>query len=600
MRKIFSSKYNNFFNGGLLLVIFTFLWARPLNSPSFPYIAGDGLGYYAYLPAKFIHHDAELNYKWFNKVYNANYIYSTFENPEDNLLVEYHGRRINKYYQGLSYIWMPFFFAGHLLARLTGFPADGFSAPYQFMIGLASLVFLLLGLILLRLLLLRLFKVQWIAVLVPFLIFYGTPLYVYAIFCNTLSHAYSFTFTTGFLYFSLRFFRDPGRKTLMLLMASLMLVITVCIRPLNGLSFFLCLAFVPPDFFTHRIVLERIRLLYILPMALTIGALVYQARLTYLQTGSVLAYTYSGEKFDFAHNRFLDAIASYYLGMLQFMPLLILGLLGLLLVFRRNGWFMLLFFLGIVFLYSSWWYWPIVRRALIDFYAVPAIGLAALLNGWKNKLTKSSVILICCLSAVFFQFKSWQMSAGILDEFLTYRELYWRHFFRISKAYTFSVPPSSILATDQAEQTFETGSFITTEGHPGKALLLDHDNYICTVLNAPFPALFNRPERRKVRLSFDLNTSDEKGQVHAFIDFRNDRDSTLFQAPFYLSDDHLHADTWDHMEFGYDLQDRDLFNAQKVSRLDVTFWNVEGRRNVRIDNVKLEYMLTDESFDTTK
>src|SRR5690349_17151744 len=119
------------FAGFLVSVLCTFLAIRPLNAPWAPFIAGDGLSYYSFLPAEFIYGDHNHEYKWFKKAHNDNYVYSAFPDPDDNLLVEYKGRKINKTYPGMSFLWMPFFFMGHGVALLTDYPDDGFSAPYQ-------------------------------------------------------------------------------------------------------------------------------------------------------------------------------------------------------------------------------------------------------------------------------------------------------------------------------------------------------------------------------------------------------------------------------------------------------------------------------------
>src|SRR6478735_11831764 len=118
LRSWFSDKYNKLFVVLLFSIVVAFFALRPLNSPWHPFIAGDGLGYYSYLPAKWIQGDPNLDFKWFNRIYLDNYVYSAFELPEDNLLVKYHGKKINKYYPGLSYIWFPFFISVHILAKI--------------------------------------------------------------------------------------------------------------------------------------------------------------------------------------------------------------------------------------------------------------------------------------------------------------------------------------------------------------------------------------------------------------------------------------------------------------------------------------------------
>src|SRR6476661_3867483 len=93
----FKNKHNKWYAAFLVSILVMFLYFRPLNSPWHKFIAGDGLGYYSYLPATFIYHDSNYEFKWFNKVHDNNYVYSAFPYPDQNLLVQYQGRKINNY-----------------------------------------------------------------------------------------------------------------------------------------------------------------------------------------------------------------------------------------------------------------------------------------------------------------------------------------------------------------------------------------------------------------------------------------------------------------------------------------------------------------------
>jgi len=605
MRSLFRNKYNNLFYSGLLMVCVVFLYVRPLNSPWHPFIAGDGLGYYAYLPAKFIHNDPNLDFKWFNRVYNENYVYSTFENPEDNLLVAYKDKRINKYYQGLSYIWMPFFIVAHVVAKVFHFTPDGFSKPYQYFIGLASLFYLLAGLYFLRRLLLRLFKSQWVAIVVPFLFFYGTHLFTYAVFANTLSHAYSFTFCVGFLYYTVRFFQEPGKKTQSLILALLFLIISACIRPLNVLIVLTIPAFMPLSFIKNRIVLEKLRLSHYIFILLGLGAIAYQLWLTHIQTGSFFAYTYTDEKFNFLDARFIDALFSYHMGLFVYVPLILLSVFGVFFVNKRLAVLLGLFFLGMVFVYSSWWYWPICKRALIDFYAIPAILLAGLLASISKRSLRFIFLSISLLCIIFFQFKAYQISNGILDEYITYKEVFWKNFFATEKMHQFLVPPKSILEKETHKEGFEQGAFVgnrtNSKSSEGKwSLLLDSTNYICTVSELPFPETFTKPGPKKIKFSFEMYAEPGVNMVHAFLDFLDNEGKSILQIPFYINDDYIHPMRWELKEFGYEIVGDDVLNAQTVAKMRFTIWNVEAKKKVFIDAATVDFILTDRYFETLK
>jgi hypothetical protein len=593
------------FSAGLFLVVLTFLFVRPLNSPWHPFIAGDGLGYYSYLPAKFIHNDPQLDFKWFNRVHNANYAYSTFDNPEDNLLVQYQNKRINKYYQGLSFIWMPFFIAGHVCAKLLHYPPDGFSRPYQIWMGIASVFYLLVGLILLRLLLLRIFRQQWIASSVPLLIFFGTHLFTYAIFANTLSHAYSFTFVTGFLYYSVCFFQEPNSKTKHFLIALLFLVISACIRPLTILILLALPAFVPAGFSVRKLVLERPRFIHILILFTLLAAVCWQLWLTHIQTGSFLAYTYTDEKFNFADARFWDALFSYHLGLFVYVPLIFLSLFGVFFMRWKMATPLILFFFAMIFLYSAWWYWPITKRAIIDFYVVPAIFLGALFSKMSRPSLKIGVIATSVLYVFYFQFKALQVRNGILDEFLTYKELFWRNFLRTEKANIFPVPPKSIIAEELHAQNFESTDtklhLSSTQHFEGSSsLLLDSANYISSTSSFAYPKLFSESGVRKIRLNFELYAEPGLQQVHAFLKFLRRDSSELLVVPFYVNEDFIFANRWDHKEFGYELVDTKQLNADSVARIEVMFWNVYPKKKAYIDHVETDFILCNRYFETVK
>ncbi|MDI1354288.1 MAG: hypothetical protein PSX36_05200 [bacterium] len=600
-----TSKYDSLFFALLLSVLVVFFYVRPPKSAWHPFIAGDGLGYYAYLPAKFIHNDPQLDFKWFNRVYNANYVYSSFPNPEDNLLVQYGGKKINKYYQGLAYIWMPFFIMGHIYAKLFHYTPDGFSLPYQLAMGLASLFYLLIGLFFLRKLLLRLFHHGFAAAVVPFLIFYGTHLYTYAIFANTLSHAYSFTFCVLFLYAVVLFFQEDANRLRNLLLVFLFLCISVCIRPLNGVVVFTIPAFIPQGFFKKQIHFGKFKFVHALILVMAFGSLCYQLWLTHIQTGSFFAYTYTDEHFDFLNPKFLAALFSYHMGLFVYVPLMFIALVGSRFLQRKMALVLGTFFLFMLFVYSSWWYWPIVKRAMIDFYAVPAIFLGALISHKKGRQQSILLTAVLLLSLVYFQFKNYQVRSGILDEYTTYREVFWKKFFSTTKTKQFLVPPKSILKSSQFSEGFESPDFLGKRTdyvkRTGKAvLLLDSANFICTVAEHSFPAIFKEKGGKKIRFSFAAKAEKGMNMMHVFFQFVDHHKKVILELPFYTGAEYFTYNGWEEKEFGYDISDSFTLNANTVASIRFIIWNVEAKKKLYIDDVKVEFLLTDLSYETLK
>jgi hypothetical protein len=601
---MFKDRHRSTFCFFLASVIVVFFSTRPLQSPWHPFIAGDGLGYYSYLPAKFIYNDVKYNFKWFNRAHDANYAYSTFKNPEDNLLVKYGDKRINKYYQGLSYIWLPFFAGAHLVATMCGYPADGFSAPYQAGIAFASMFYLLLGLIFLRKLILKLSGSELAAVCVPIAIFYGTHLFTYALSANSLSHSYSFTFVTLFLYCVVTLFESSNRARYFFL-SFLCLVISVCIRPLNGLVILLVPFFVPPRFFSRSMQKVRITGPDVLIILVALGALYHQLSITHTQTGSFFAYTYTDEKFNFGQPRFFDTLFSYHIGLFVYVPLIMLSLFGIPFLSKAQRIGLPLFFFGIIFLYSCWWYWPITTRAVIDFYAIPAIFLGALISRYAPTRYCAALLLAVTLTVIYFQFKSMQVRRGILHEYSTYREVFWRNFFRFHKASIYPISPSTILNKKEFVQDFETGNFAgnlaTGIKHGGAyALLLDSAHYISKIAECPFPSIFNGTGYPKVRFSFWAYFDAGVNALHVFIQFKDKDDRVVFESPFYLNKEDIYPGEWDLKEFGCEANASDGLNAKSVDKIVFTIWNVEGRKNVYIDDAKVELIVADRSFETIR
>jgi hypothetical protein len=587
-------------------VLMVFIYTRPLNSSWHPFIAGDGLGYYSYLPAKYIYNDKAYTFKWFNAVHDSNYVYSTFPNPEDNLLVKYGNKRINKYYQGLSYIWLPFFAAAHVCAKLFHWPADGYSLPYQLAIGFASLFYLILGLIFLRKLLLKIFNDQLASVLIPFCIFYGTYLFPYAISANSLSHAYSFTFITLFLYFMVSFFKDDENKRLRnFLLCFLCLSVAVCIRPLTGLIIFVTPAFIPLGFFKRGSVFGKFKWPDALVILLAIGVLYHSASITRIQTGSFFAYTYTNEKFNFSNAKFFDALFSYHIGLFVYVPLVFLSLSGIPFLPLRKRIMLPLFFFFIVFLYSAWWYWPIVKRAVIDFYPLPAIMLGALITRYSSSVKGRAIFVSLALLCIgYFQLKNMQTRKGILDENATYGEVFWRNFFRTEKVNIYLVPPATIIKQTDFLHDYENETNANKsdrKAYSGKySLLLDSVNYMAKLAEHPFPDIFNEPGFKKIRLSFQSYFTAGIKTVHVFIKFFDKENKEKKEVVMYLSEDDIPKGKWDYKEFGYELVDKDSLNPNTVNKISFLVWNVEAKKNMYIDDVKIEFMLTDRSFETIK
>ena len=119
------------------------------------------------------------------------------------------GRYLIKYPMGTAVLMFPFFLLGHLLAPLVGSSPDGFSLVYQFAVGIASVFYMLAGLVLLFKILIRYFSPKVVAATLLSL-FLGTNLLAYAAVELSLSHIYTFFLICLLLFLVPRWYADPS------------------------------------------------------------------------------------------------------------------------------------------------------------------------------------------------------------------------------------------------------------------------------------------------------------------------------------------------------------------------------------------------------
>ncbi|RYD59118.1 MAG: hypothetical protein EOP56_02495 [Sphingobacteriales bacterium] len=147
----------------------------------------DCLGYYMYLPGIFIYNDI-TTYKWMSEI-EQKYRMQGGDFYQGSL--QPNGNYAGKYLCGIAIMQAPFFLAAHALAEPLGYPADGFSPPYQWSVAFAAIVWAMLGLFVLRRFLLIYYDDVSIAISL-LLLCLATNLIQYAAVDSGLSHAYIF------------------------------------------------------------------------------------------------------------------------------------------------------------------------------------------------------------------------------------------------------------------------------------------------------------------------------------------------------------------------------------------------------------------------
>ena len=165
-------------------------------------VKSDAVSYYAYLPAFFIYHDISFQF--------------TMELPENFEGVIWthtspNGKETLKMTMGVAILLVPFFLIAHLLAFLTPFPSDGYSAIYQFFILIGAVFYLLTGLLFLRKVLRRFFEDRVVAITLAMVVM-ATNLYYYTVAEPGISHIFSFFLLNGFLLYLLKWNDQPEWK----------------------------------------------------------------------------------------------------------------------------------------------------------------------------------------------------------------------------------------------------------------------------------------------------------------------------------------------------------------------------------------------------
>lgn len=346
----------------------------------------DAQGYYAYLPAIFIHQDLQFHF-----VEEVNSTYYT-EDKRAAYVVETPNGNVNKYFAGTAVLQSPFFLLGMAGAAVSGYPVDGYSLPFQLSLALGAMVYLTLGLKMLASLLLGLRFRTLPTLLTVLTVLFGTNLLYYSIYEPGMSHVYSFFTVSGFLLAVHRWHRTDAPTAL--LGAGTFLGLTILIRPTNAMILLAAPVMTNGSFGLLRSVesiftRQRTRKLLV-AVAAGLAVVMLQPLIYRLQTGNWFVWSYQGEGFDLSSPALANVLFSFRKGLFVYCPLLILAVAGIFSGMGKKqahfGW--LLFALGaITWVISSWWMWyyggSFGHRTFIEFYPLFGIGLAYVFQyGW--------------------------------------------------------------------------------------------------------------------------------------------------------------------------------------------------------------------------
>ena len=397
-------------------------------------LGADAKGYYAYLPAVFVYQD--LNFGFFDEIEKEKYF-------NENGLYEYRythdGHLINKYYSGTAIAQLPFFLASHLLSESLGFEADGYSKPYIISLTIGSLIYLFIGLLYLSSLL-KLFEIKkWNNAFVLIAFTFGSNLFCYSVIDIGMSHIYSFTLISFFLYHVKLYFTTFKGKHIYLIALALGLI--VLIRPVNVLIVF-SIPFLAGSKIQLRegftLLIRKYKFTTIVSIILGLSIVSIQFIIYKISTGSFFVYSYGGEGFNFLSPHMIDILFSYRKGLFLYTPIFLVSLIGIYFMYQKSKFqtiALIVFLIFLVYILSSWWNWwyggSFSSRVFVDFIPFFAILLGTALFSVNSTTPRIALISLLTIVIALCQIQMFQYRYYFIHYENMDMEKYWDVFLRI-------------------------------------------------------------------------------------------------------------------------------------------------------------------------
>jgi hypothetical protein len=513
-------------------------------------IQSDGYGYYGYLPCIFILH--HFDYRQIISNEESIWHESKMHYPQPPFIID--GKtQFDKCYVGVAVLLTPFFLLAYFLSLLLHQDMmGGYSIFFQESVSIASLFYMMLGLVFMRKLL-KEYQVSELVIGFTLLVtVFGTNLFYYTTMEQSMSHQYSFGVMGMFLFHSRKSLTDLKLKYFIWMAVALALL--ALIRPTNVICIliipFLAAGYEPlKSFFVKIFNPKNLAILF----CITVTIYSIQNIVWYFETDSLFVWSYVGEGFNFAHPHFIDILFSYRKGLFVYTPLILVSLLGgLVYLYQQNKfsfWAFLLFFLVVTYILSSWgcWYFggSYGLRAYIDFFPIFMLGFAFFLNSSRSILLKIIFITAALLSTALNLLQTYQYTHWILPYDETDKNLYWRIFLKTDATKIPGLvpfPDSTVLSFypqlhysngfESIEPLWHNNNNITAStAHSGKfSAFVCHDSSYTAALFLPVDSL---PKERNINVFVTAwaKMNDRKGDPAIVVSVETkDRKSYFWQS----------------------------------------------------------------------
>ncbi len=597
-----------------LLIVASMLYYPKWNqTQSEATISWDVSGYYLYLPGAMIYKDWK-QLKWWDAI-DAKYhpgpgMGQTFKHPSGNWVM--------KYPMGQALQFLPWFTVAHLLAAPLGYPADGYSLPYQTAISWGSLLIALLGLWFFRKILKEYFPDNVVAAVLICLVF-GSNYLEYAGITGAMPHNWLFTLYSILIYSSIRFYQRPT-----LLNAALIGILVgwaTITRPTEIISVIIPLfwGINSLDSLKKRMAFFREQYLKVTLAVICTGAMIF-LQLAYWKyaTGEWIVYSYQDQSFTWFAPHIEDVLLSARAGWLVYSPIMIFAVIGLFMLRKRlPALFPTIFIFCILALYITsawdiWWYGgSLGQRAMVQAYPLWAFGLGAFIQ-WSFSLVRSSMDSTNSMGR--FLRSATAYSLLLLITGCIYLNLWWSHqahrggLFvseQMTSAYILKVVGRMNVDRDCLKLLDTKEEFNGTERHNIREIFFQNfeaDTTGITTLDAPISGAKSLIINGEKQFSpaFDLPIrSGEKGWIRASCIFQCTPKEwdwwsmtqfvVRFQQNGKIVKDQMirlqrHVDGNEQRLIYFDTS----IPNQPFDKVSVLFWNADSKKTVRIDDLRVE------------
>jgi len=309
------------------------------------------------------------------------------------------GKVETRYTYAVALMQAPFYFLANAFVAENDPNPPGFSKSHHKSVNVAAVFWLVIGLLFLSKFLL-LFYAKRVVLLTSFFILFATNLLNYSIDETGMSHVYSFSLFSMFLYFLKKI--DISYKITILDLVKLTVTASmiVVIRPTN-LLFILAAFFMV--FNSWSAFLEKVKLLINFPKLAFITLLVFVVFLPQLLywkylSGSFINYSYGNIGFNWLHPVPQITLFSPNNGLLPYTPFFLIILISMVLMLikpslRKEGMVLTSLFILLTYVLSSWsqpnFGCSFGARSYVEYFSIFSIAFSFLLN---QILEKSNAI----------------------------------------------------------------------------------------------------------------------------------------------------------------------------------------------------------------